>query len=75
MQKTMQAAIAHQFGSPLKIEQVPIPEVTPGKILVKILASGVCHTDLHAINGDWPVKPTLPFIPGHTRSLWKILRN
>jgi propanol-preferring alcohol dehydrogenase len=34
-------------------------------VLVKVVASGVCHTDLHAADGDWPVKPTLPFIPGH----------
>jgi propanol-preferring alcohol dehydrogenase len=33
--------------------------------LVEIIASGVCHTDLHAADGDWPVKPTLPFTPGH----------
>lgn len=65
MAQTMQAAIARKFGAPLQLEEVPIPTVTPGKILVKIMASGVCHTDLHAINGDWPVKPTLPFIPGH----------
>lgn len=65
MQKTMKAAVSYQFGAPLKIEEVPIPEVTPGKILVKMVASGVCHTDLHAIGGDWPVKPTLPLIPGH----------
>lgn len=65
MQKTMKAAVAYQFGKPLKIEELPIPEVAPGKILVKIIASGVCHTDLHAIGGDWPVKPTLPLIPGH----------
>jgi propanol-preferring alcohol dehydrogenase len=32
---------------------------------VKVKASGVCHTDLHAASGDWPVKPNLPFIPGH----------
>ena len=37
----------------------------PGQILVKIAASGVCHTDLHAAEGDWPVKPKPPFIPGH----------
>ena len=65
MEKTMKAAVAYQFGAPLKIEEVPIPEVTPGTILVKMVASGVCHTDLHAINGDWPVKPKLPLIPGH----------
>lgn len=34
-------------------------------MLVKVVASGVCHTDLHATEGDWPVKPALPFIPGH----------
>ncbi|MBR8828796.1 MAG: alcohol dehydrogenase AdhP [Gomphosphaeria aponina SAG 52.96 = DSM 107014] len=61
----MKAAIAYKFGEPLKIEQIPIPEPGPGQILVKIVASGVCHTDLHAADGDWPVKPKLPFIPGH----------
>lgn len=65
MNKTMKAAVARNFGRPLIIEEVPIPQVSYGKILVKIKASGVCHTDLHAINGDWPIKPNLPFIPGH----------
>ena len=65
MAKMMRAAIAHQFGEPLILEELPIPEVKAGQILVKIAASGVCHTDLHAINGDWPVKPKLPLIPGH----------
>jgi len=62
---TMQAAVARTFGAPLTIEEVPIPEVVPGSILVKIAASGVCHTDLHAVDGDWPVQPKLPLIPGH----------
>lgn len=44
---------------------MPIPEVNSNQILVKIAASGVCHMDLHAVSGDWPVKPVLPFIPGH----------
>src|SRR5260221_10397505 len=61
----MKAAVVHAFGQPLQIEEVPVPEVTPGQVLVKVVASGVCHTDLHAADGDWPVKPTLPFIPGH----------
>ena len=65
MAKTMKAAVVHEFTKPLSIEEVPIPEVGPGQILVKIEASGVCHTDLHAADGDWPVKPTPPFIPGH----------
>jgi alcohol dehydrogenase, propanol-preferring len=61
----MKAAVVHSFGQALQIEEVPIPEVTPGQVLVKVVASGVCHTDLHAAEGDWPVKPALPFIPGH----------
>lgn len=65
MKKLMKAAVAHKFNAPLAIEEVPVPIVNPKQILVKITASGVCHTDLHAINGDWPVKPTLPLIPGH----------
>jgi alcohol dehydrogenase, propanol-preferring len=61
----MKAAVVHAFGQPLQIEEVPVPDVLPGQALVKIVASGVCHTDLHAAEGDWPVKPSLPFIPGH----------
>jgi propanol-preferring alcohol dehydrogenase len=62
---TMKAAVLHGYGQPLQIEQVPVPTVGPGQILVKVAACGVCHTDLHAIDGDWPVKATLPLIPGH----------
>jgi alcohol dehydrogenase, propanol-preferring len=65
MAKTMQAAFVDKFGEPLKIREVPVPDPGPGEVLVKIVASGVCHTDLHAADGDWPIKPTLPFIPGH----------
>lgn len=63
--KTMKAAVIHEFGAPLLIEQVPVPEPGYNQILVKVMACGVCHTDLHACNGDWPVKPQLPLIPGH----------
>lgn len=65
MAKTMKAAVVRAFGRPLAIEEVPLPTPGPGQVLVKIMASGVCHTDLHAADGDWPVKPALPFIPGH----------
>jgi propanol-preferring alcohol dehydrogenase len=61
----MKAAVVHEFGRPLAIEEVDVPEVPPGQLLVKVAACGVCHTDLHAAEGDWPVKPALPFIPGH----------
>jgi alcohol dehydrogenase, propanol-preferring len=48
----------------LNIEEVPIPAPGPGEVLVKIMATGICHTDLHAADGDRPVKPAPPFIPG-----------
>ena len=63
--QTMKAAVVHAYGAPLRIEEVKVPLPGPGQVLVKIEASGVCHTDLHAAEGDWPVKPPLPFIPGH----------
>src|SRR5690554_5194681 len=65
MDKTMKAAVVRKFGEPLAIEEVETPRPQKGEILVKVAASGVCHTDLHAAHGDWPVKPNPPFIPGH----------
>lgn len=65
MPRTMQAAVVEQFGKPLQIRELPIPEPGPGQVLIKIASSGVCHTDLHAAEGDWPLKPNPPFIPGH----------
>ena len=63
--KTMRAAVVESFRQPLQIREVPVPDPGPGQVLVKIIATGVCHTDLHAADGDWPVKPKPPFIPGH----------
>ncbi|HEY9212053.1 MAG TPA: alcohol dehydrogenase AdhP [Ancylobacter sp.] len=65
MTRMMKAAVVHAFGKPLAIEDVPVPVPGVGEVLVKVIACGVCHTDLHAADGDWPVKPTPPFIPGH----------
>jgi alcohol dehydrogenase, propanol-preferring len=63
--KTMRAAVVRELGAPLTIEEMPVPKPGYGQVLVQIVASGVCHTDLHAARGDWPVKPNLPLIPGH----------
>jgi len=57
--------VVEQFGKPLVLKEIDIPTPGPGQILVKTEACGVCHTDLHAADGDWPLKPALPFIPGH----------
>ncbi|WP_288407025.1 alcohol dehydrogenase AdhP [uncultured Pseudomonas sp.] len=65
MPKTMKAAVVTAFGKPLEFREVEVPTPGAGQVLVKIAASGVCHTDLHAAQGDWPVKPNPPFIPGH----------
>ena len=65
MTKTMKAAVVEKFGEPLNIREIAIPEPGRGEVLVEIVASGVCHTDVHAADGDWPVKPTVPFVPGH----------
>jgi len=62
---TYQAAVVHEFGSPMILEQVPAPKLGPGQIRVKVEACGLCHTDIHAAHGDWPIKPSPPFIPGH----------
>ena len=61
----MRAAVVREFKQPLIIEDRPVPEPGDGQVLVRIEASGLCHTDMHAANGDWPVKPTPPFVPGH----------
>lgn len=62
---TMKAAVVREFGKPLQIEEVEVKRPGKNQILVKVIASGVCHTDLHAVEGDWPVKPKMPLIPGH----------
>ncbi len=61
----MKAAVVNEFKKALEIKEVERPKLEEGEVLVKIEACGVCHTDLHAAHGDWPVKPKLPLIPGH----------
>jgi len=62
---TMRAAVVHSFTEPLRIDERPLPVPGPHEALVRVEYTGVCHTDLHAARGDWPVKPALPFVPGH----------
>ena len=51
----MKAAVVRQFGAPLVIEDRPVPAPVPGQVTVRMEASGVCHTDIHAAHGDLPV--------------------
>ena len=61
----MKAAVVTAFDQPLEILDVPVQTPAAQEVLVKIEASGLCHTDIHAAHGDWPVKPKPPFVPGH----------
>ena len=65
MSQTMKAAVLHAAGEPLRIEQVAIPQPGPGQVLIRVVACGVCHSDLHAVDGDWSALPRLPLIQGH----------
>ncbi len=62
---TMKAAVVTTFGKPASVEEIDVPRPGPGQVLVRLETCGLCHTDIHAMQGDWPVKPTLPLIPGH----------
>lgn len=61
----MRAVIVDSFDTPPTVQDVAIPRPAAHQVLVRIEASGLCHTDIHAARGDWPVKPSLPFTPGH----------
>ncbi|MFT4245222.1 MAG: alcohol dehydrogenase AdhP [Micrococcaceae bacterium] len=65
MEKTMKAAVVTGFKKPLEVKEIDIPKPGPNDVLVKLHVTGVCHTDLHAAHGDWPVQPELPRVPGH----------
>lgn len=59
------AQVAEKAGGPLVYKQIPVPKPGPDEILVKIRYSGVCHTDLHAMKGDWPLPVKMPLVGGH----------
>lgn len=61
----MRAAVVTAFSQPIEVQERPIPAPGIGQVLVRLETCGLCHTDIHAARGDWPVKPQLPFVPGH----------
>jgi alcohol dehydrogenase, propanol-preferring len=61
----MKAAVVTAFGAPLQVQDIPVPEPGPGQVLIRMEMCGLCHTDIHAARGDWPIRPTPPFVPGH----------
>lgn len=65
MPRAMKAAVLRKIGTPLAIESLPVPEPKRGEVLIRVTACGVCHSDLHAVDGDWTPLPNLPLVPGH----------
>lgn len=61
----MRTAVVTSFTDPLVIQERDIPTPDRHQVVVRLEASGLCHTDIHAAAGDWPVKPSPPFVPGH----------
>jgi propanol-preferring alcohol dehydrogenase len=60
----MKAAVLHAANQPLQLEDIPTPVLTPGHVLLRVLACGVCRTDLHIFEGDLPLLHS-PLILGH----------
>jgi propanol-preferring alcohol dehydrogenase len=56
--------LLEQIGQPLQLRELPVPQPGPGEVRVRVLACGVCRTDLHVVDGELPEAP-LPIIPGH----------
>ncbi|CEP23286.1 ADH3 [Cyberlindnera jadinii] len=63
--ETQKGVIFYEHNGTLEYKDLPVPVPKPNEILVNVKYSGVCHTDLHAWKGDWPIPPKLPLIGGH----------
>ncbi len=61
---TMRAMVLERARAPLRLEARRVPEPAAVQVLVRVRACGVCHTDLHVVDGELP-DPKLPLVPGH----------
>jgi propanol-preferring alcohol dehydrogenase len=64
----MKAAVLHEFGKPLEVEEIARPEPAAHEVLIQVEACGVCHSDLHVAEGDWPQFAGIvkkPLVLGH----------
>ncbi|TWU79001.1 alcohol dehydrogenase [Metarhizium rileyi] len=59
------AAVVEKTGGPVVYKKIPVRDPGPDEVLINVKYSGVCHTDLHAMMGDWPIAPKLPLVGGH----------
>jgi len=63
--KRQMAQVINKTGGPVEFKEIDVQQPGPDEVLVNIKYSGVCHTDLHAVNGDWPLATKLPLVGGH----------
>lgn len=63
--KEQWAQVLEQKGGSVQYKKIPVPTPGSDEVLINIKYSGVCHTDLHAINGDWPLDTKMPLVGGH----------
>ncbi|EMG47886.1 Alcohol dehydrogenase 1 [Candida maltosa Xu316] len=63
--KTQKAIVFESSGGPLEYKDIPVPKPKANELLIHVKYSGVCHTDLHAWHGDWPLDTKLPLVGGH----------
>jgi len=63
--KMQKAMVFEKQGDPIKLKDIPVPSPGPDQVLINIKYTGVCHTDLHAWKGDWPLVAKLPLVGGH----------
>jgi propanol-preferring alcohol dehydrogenase len=63
--KKQMAMVVTKTGGPVEFKEIPVQQPGPDEVLINIKYSGVCHTDLHAVNGDWPLDTKLPLVGGH----------
>lgn len=59
------AQVIESTGGPIEYKKIPVPKPGPDEVLINVKFSGVCHTDLHAWKGDWPLDTKLPLVGGH----------
>ncbi|KAL9115917.1 MAG: hypothetical protein Q9227_000285 [Pyrenula ochraceoflavens] len=73
--KKQWAQVIEKTGGPVEYKEIDVQQPGPDEVLVKIKYSGVCHTDLHAVNGDWPLPTKLPLVGGHEGSGYVVARG
>ncbi|RBR14370.1 uncharacterized protein FIESC28_07800 [Fusarium coffeatum] len=59
------AQVLENTGGAVQYKKIPVPTPASDEVLINVRYSGVCHTDLHAVNGDWPLAPKMPLVGGH----------